>query len=302
LAQAILAQGPTGAVGPANCGPAMAGPSPRTRARAKTQPLVAACLALAALTCGASEADRRKAARFLLKASATKTRRGQTLELEWESSPLLNASNAGNASGEDTFRVDSSPDPRKTWSCLEVRPSKIKGAGRGLFATCDLPSRTLLGEYRGKRFELPEFRAPRWSDPGAHELEADRAYIWKVPKCKAPLAALKVITRVDEEAAHRCSDLNGFVYVDAFPLDEPKENPMRFVNGVQWLRDQKAPSGPQQENVDAFFSDDRVWYYTKTAVATDQELIVDYGKSYWADSSDAHSRDDFESDSDWPGF
>lgn len=157
-----------------------------------------------------------------------------------------------------------------------MRDSKIKGAGRGLFATCDIHANTLIGEYRGMRFMMGE----RGS---THRLETDWAYIWKVPRCLAPPGKPVVIAKTDKFTAHRCSGENGFVYVDALPMDDMVGNPLRFVNGVRWVGEKK---DNMKENVEGFFADDRVWYFTKAEVKMGEEFIVDYGPSYWADATD----------------
>mgnify|MGYP000738785399 CR=1 FL=1 len=35
---------------------------------------------------------------------------------------------------------------------FDIKESKIKGAGNGLFAACDIPEGSIIGEYAGKRF------------------------------------------------------------------------------------------------------------------------------------------------------
>jgi len=185
------------------------------------------------------------------------------------------------------YAVDSRHDPRKAWPCVEVKASRIPGAGKGLFALRDIKKDTLLGEYVGKNFMIGE----RGS---AKELEADWSYIWKVPRCLAPKNKLVVITRADKKQAHECSNDNGFIYVDALPLEDPKANPMRYVNGAMTEAQSKTV------NVEAFFADDRVWYFTTRDVKQGDEFMVDYGKGYW---KEAKTESDFEGDeADWSNF
>lgn len=178
--------------------------------------------------------------------------------------------------------VDASSDPRKAWKCLQVRRSKIANAGRGLFALCPLQKETLLGEYRGERFLMGQTGTNK-------RLQADWEYTWKVPRClKGPKF---VVTRAGRETAHSCSNLHGYVYVDAKPLDDEATNPLRFVNGVvSKPHGQTRRSGgnqgrmettPVNASVEAFFADDRVFYHTLRAVAEGEELVVDYGEGYW---------------------
>lgn len=115
----------------------------------------------------------------------------------------------------------------------------------------------------------------------------------------APLEHPVVITRTDKKTAHKCSYDHQFVYVDAKPSDfyKPKENPLPFVNAVRWIGNKIDVHSPA-ENVDAFFADDRVWYYTRGELNVGDELIVDYGPGYWADSK----KDDDSPVDDWGTF
>jgi SET domain-containing protein len=47
-------------------------------------------------------------------------------------------------------------------SHIEVRHSRVHGYG--VFAACDLPSGTLVGEYGGRRYTAREARAMTWDD------------------------------------------------------------------------------------------------------------------------------------------
>lgn len=187
------------------------------------------------------------------------------------------------------FEVDDSPDPRGAWPCLEARTSTIPNAGKGLFATVGIQNSTLLGEYLGKRFVMGDRGSSR-------ELEADWDYIWKIPRCLAPRGKPTVITRADKHKAHDCSNDNGFVYVDAKPLVDPKKNPLRYVNGAQ-SQDQS-----QRVNVEAFFAYDRVFYYTVRDVAPGTELVVDYGNAYWKPAKKEGDRAPEEIEGDWGNF
>lgn len=52
---------------------------------------------------------------------------------------------------------------------LQVKTSTIPNAGKGLFATVDIPKRTKLGEYKGKRLSEQQFQRT-----------TDTSYVWKV--------------------------------------------------------------------------------------------------------------------------
>jgi len=186
------------------------------------------------------------------------------------------------------FDVDAaSSDPRGAFRCLKARQSEIPDAGKGLFASCGLSKDTFLGEYIGEKFMMGE----RGS---AKRLETDWSYIWKVPRCLA--GPSKVLTREDKNSAHECSNKNGFVYVDAVPVKDEEKNPLRYVNGAQTEYEKN------KVNVEAFFADDRVWYYTTRDVQSGAELMVDYGGGYWKEAKTSSSKAPDELEADWGNF
>jgi hypothetical protein len=85
---------------------------------------------------------------------------------------------------------------------LQVKTSTIPNAGKGLFATVDIPKRTKLGEYKGKRLSEQQFQRT-----------ADTSYVWKV------------------------SARGKNVYVDA--RRKVVNNPLRYVNGAISKRQKK---------------------------------------------------------------
>jgi len=171
------------------------------------------------------------------------------------------------------YDINKSPDPHNAWQCLQVRRSRIPGAGKGLFAVCPLQNQTLLGEYLGQRFLMGEHGANL-------RLKADWSYIWKVPRCLSESKNLVVIRREDKHTSHACSSNNGFVYVDAKPLVDDRSNPLRYVNGVHPNAAQQADQ-PTKSNIEVFFADDRVFYHTTHSIAAGEELLVNYGEGYW---------------------
>lgn len=210
---------------------------------------------------------------------------------------------AAKSDAKSVYTIDDTPDPHGSFKCLSVKTSRIPHAGRGLFAACPMGAETLLGEYVGERFMMGQNGANK-------KLAADWAYIWKVPRCKAPKDQLQVLKRSDKGPAHECSSANGFVYVDAKPLDDEVRNPMRFVNGVE--HEDESQQGmvqeggqPEKANVDVFFEDDRVFYYTSRAVKEGEEFIVDYGAGYWGEhknSNDVPIASSDDMDGDWGTF
>jgi len=177
------------------------------------------------------------------------------------------------------YEINKSPDPHHAWHCLQVRRSRIPGAGKGVFAVCPLQNQTLLGEYLGQRFLMGEHGANL-------RLKADWSYIWKVPRCLAEEKNLVVIRREDKHSSHACSNNNGFVYVDAKPLVDERGNPLRYVNGVHPNAEMQVGQ-PTKPNVEVFFADDRVFYHTAYPVAVGEELLVNYGDGYWRSGEEA---------------
>lgn len=192
-------------------------------------------------------------------------------------------------SGNLFENIGANPDPKHAWAWVEVRKSKVEGAGLGLFAKCDIAKETLLGEYRGQRFMMGE----RGS---AKQLKDDWAYIWKIPRCLSPPDKTVVLGRKDKIKAHECSNKNGFVYVDAKPMTSATENPLRYVNGAQDEYEAKTL------NTEGFFADDRIWYFTTKDVKKGDEFIVDYGDAYWKPARHEGDKAPDDIDADWGNF
>jgi hypothetical protein len=135
----------------------------------------------------------------------------------------------------------------------------------GLFAKCDLPAGTMLGEFKGKVYSTP------WQVPN------DGLFAWKIPRCDD-----KVLRRVDAEAWRTCGD-NGYNYVDAENLDDPRSNPLRFV--------QQARSSQQQRNinVDLFIANHRIYYYTTQPIETGKEIVIRADAQNWAHARGWHA-------------
>lgn len=217
----------------------------------------------------------------------------RTLSLRWtidRNSSFANSSVPQSPTPGHMFEnIGANPDPMHTWACVEVKKSKVEGAGMGLFAKCNIAKETLLGEYRGQRFMMGE----RGS---AKQLQDDWAYIWKIPRCLAPPGKLVVLDHQAKAKAHECSNKNGFVYVDAKPLTSTTKNPLRYVNGAQ---DQYEV---QMLNTEGFFADDRVWYFTTKDVRMGEEFIVDYGDAYWKPAKHEGDKAPDDIEADWGNF
>lgn len=149
----------------------------------------------------------------------------------------------------------------------------------GLFAKCDLPPGTLLGEFKGKHYNTP------WQVPN------DGLFAWKIPRCDG-----KILRRIDTEAWHTCGD-NGYDYVDAEDLDDPHSNPLRFA--------QQARSAAQKRhvNVDIFIANHRIFYYATQGIETGKEIVVRADAQNWAHARGWHAGMDNSQGDDAPhGF
>lgn len=144
----------------------------------------------------------------------------------------------------------------------------------GLFAKCDLPAGTMLGEFRGKVYSTP------WQVPN------DGLFAWKIPRCDD-----KVLRRIDTEAWRTCGD-NGFNYIDAETLDDPRSNPLRFVQQA------RSPEQQKQVNVDLFIASHRIFYYATQAIETGKEVVVRADAQNWAHARGWHAGMDSASQSD----
>ena len=126
---------------------------------------------------------------------------------------------------------------------LQVKTSTIPNAGKGLFATVDIPKRTKLGEYKGKRLSEQQFQRT-----------ADTSYVWKV-------------------SSRRGNNTRGNnTYVDA--RRKVANNPLRYVNGAISKRQKK------KVNVEMYQYGQKVFYRTTKKVPAGTELIIDYGDEY----------------------
>ena len=76
---------------------------------------------------------------------------------------------------------------------VELKESKIRGAGTGVFAATFIPAGTLIGPYRG-----------RYMNAKTRATVKDGRYIWKISENR---------------------------FVDA--IDFPRDNPLRYVNGAK---------------------------------------------------------------------
>jgi len=161
--------------------------------------------------------------------------------------------------------------------CLESNGSSLveHEGEEGLFAKCDLPAGTLLGEFKGKVYSTP------WQVPN------DGLFAWKIPRCDDE----KILRRVDTEPWRACGD-NGYNYIDAETLDDPRSNPLRYVQQA------RTPVQKNQVNVDMFIANHHIYYYTTKAIETGKELVVRADAQNWAHARGWHAGMDRASQSD----
>lgn len=125
---------------------------------------------------------------------------------------------------------------------LEVKSSKIRGAGKGAFARVNICEGTRVGEYKGKVLTA-----------AAYDRLRDKAYVYEVAK--------KVNGRYQMH------------YIDA--RLHKRNNPLRYVNGARTAVQKK------KINVEAYQYAETIYYRSIRDIAAGEEIIIDYGDSYW---------------------
>lgn len=159
--------------------------------------------------------------------------------------------------------------------CLTTNSSNLVDheGEEGVFAKCDLPAGTMLGEFKGKVYSTP------WQVPN------DGMFAWKIPCCDGNL-----LRRVDTEPWRKCGD-NGFNYIDAETMDDARTNPLRFVQ-------QARPAQKEQVNVDLFVDNHKIYYYATKAIDTGKEVIIRADAQNWAHARGWHAGMDGPSQSE----
>eukprot|EP00746_Dinoflagellata_sp_MGD_P065805 gnl/MRDRNA2_/MRDRNA2_27369_c0_seq1.p1 gnl/MRDRNA2_/MRDRNA2_27369_c0~~gnl/MRDRNA2_/MRDRNA2_27369_c0_seq1.p1 ORF type:complete len:220 (+),score=17.52 gnl/MRDRNA2_/MRDRNA2_27369_c0_seq1:58-717(+) len=148
--------------------------------------------------------------------------------------------------------VNRSSDSAKP-ACLEVRPSKIPNAGKGLFATCEMKAGTSIGEYLGSVSEVPP---------------EDTDYVWCAPICQDTNFNVHMD---NEKEMKECAPVS-WRYTDA---KDVLTSLLRFANSVR----SQALRGSL--NVEARFQGGHVFYDLSRDVQPGDELLIDYGQGYW---------------------
>jgi len=135
---------------------------------------------------------------------------------------------------------------------IRVGPSRIPGAGSGLFAQSALGKATIMGPYKGYKRGTEQLKELMKQGPAA------MAYIW------CPQATTELM-------AENAADV-GFC-LDAKPATE--KNPLRYANGARFA------SQCPLVNLESCEYDGALYFRTLRAVPAQTELVLDYGDYYW---------------------
>ncbi len=125
---------------------------------------------------------------------------------------------------------------------FSIRSSRIRQAGLGLFAKKPVSKNTRLGYYKGELKTSEEFQRIR-----------DTSYIFEVSR--------------------KVGDRYKLFYIDA--KNKRKSNFLRYINGA------KTPSQKARVNTKAYQYRGEIYYKTLRKIMPGEELLLDYGDSYW---------------------
>ena len=131
---------------------------------------------------------------------------------------------------------------KKVIDQVEIKPSRIKNAGYGAYATTLIKKNTRLDEYRGRLLDVNGFNRLR-----------NTQYVFEVAK--------KIKGKYQT------------FYIDAKSLKD--SNWTRYVNGA------KTKTQKKQINIATYQYNGKIFYKTIKDIPVGQELIVDYGDEYW---------------------
>jgi uncharacterized protein len=132
---------------------------------------------------------------------------------------------------------------KSTNEFLTIKKSQIPKAGFGAFASSTINKGTKIGEYQGKLL-----------DQKAYEKLSNQLYIFEVAK-KNTKGNYKTF------------------YIDAAKKAPGRE--LRFINGAFGKKQKKLI------NVEAYQYREKIFYRSTKNIKAGEELIIDYGDSYW---------------------
>lgn len=127
---------------------------------------------------------------------------------------------------------------------IEIKSSRIKNAGFGVYAKKTIKKDTRLDEYRGRIIDAKEFNRLR-----------NTQYVFEVAK--------KIAGKYQT------------CYIDA--KDPKQSNWTRYINGA------KTSTQKKKINIRAYQYDGKIFYKTIKNIPEGQEIITDYGDGYWVD-------------------
>eukprot|EP00747_Dinoflagellata_sp_TGD_P163187 gnl/TRDRNA2_/TRDRNA2_181601_c0_seq1.p1 gnl/TRDRNA2_/TRDRNA2_181601_c0~~gnl/TRDRNA2_/TRDRNA2_181601_c0_seq1.p1 ORF type:complete len:250 (+),score=40.45 gnl/TRDRNA2_/TRDRNA2_181601_c0_seq1:50-799(+) len=129
--------------------------------------------------------------------------------------------------------------------CLQIKPSKISGAGDGLFTTCPLKTGQVLARpYEGEVRREAELK----QEVG----KVDHSYVW----CPEAVAGRETL----------CYDARNTT---------GSQNPLRYVNAA------RSESQCASMSLEMCQLDSRLYFRVAHAAVSGSELLVDYGPYYW---------------------
>lgn len=139
---------------------------------------------------------------------------------------------------------------------FELKESKIKGAGLGIFAKTNIKARTGLGEYMGVFVSIKEFNE---FSPEQKEVGFD--YGWEIHDFRG---------NKNRPKGFKLREQSTIGYVDA--KDPTKSNYLRYINH---------PAKDLEENVTPYQLNGKIFYMTARDIKEGEELYVNYGPQYF---------------------
>ena len=137
---------------------------------------------------------------------------------------------------------------------VEIKMSSIPNAGRGIFAKEPLNSNMLLGEYKGLWVSKQDF--DRFSD---EQRLKGFEYGWEICDYHG---------NKNRPKGTKLRDKQVIGYIDA--RNESDGNFLRLIN-----------HSDTEDNVAAYQIKDKIYYVTKKIIKPGEELLVNYGTSFF---------------------
>ena len=129
---------------------------------------------------------------------------------------------------------------------IEIKKSRIRGAGLGVFAKRFIPNKTILGYYKGRSYFPKNMKSKDWD----------------------------LLDNSDYVMAIYDSDGDIYKYIDSSGVNKKYSNWTRNINGI------KKKSQEKKQNVRFIQKRTRVAIETIKDIPIGTELIIDYGDEY----------------------